>query len=119
MNLNASDTHLKIKILSTLRLSTKIKNQRLSKRQLSTAIRMPGDSDRVNADDIEFSARGSPLQPPLTHAEETLDVVLTNKPHLIEIMTCFSPQNYADRKINSPRSMQTREISSIFLTLCD
>ena len=54
-----------------------------------------GDFNRMNLDEIELSCGVSSLPSPPTRGDAQLDVVLTNKPHLFESVSCF------DSKVNT------------------
>ena len=50
-----------------------------------------GDFNRMRLDDIEFACCVTALDSPPTRGNAHLDIVLTNKPNLIEKVDCFCP----------------------------
>ena len=55
-----------------------------------------GDFNRMRLDDIEFACCVTPLDSPPTRGDAQLDIVLTNKPDLIEKVDCFPPSVETD-----------------------
>jgi len=55
-----------------------------------------GDFNRMCLDDIEFACCVTPLASPPTRGDALLDIILTNKPDLIEKVECFNPSVETD-----------------------
>jgi hypothetical protein len=57
-----------------------------------------GDFNRMNLDDIELFCDVSSLPSPPTRGDARLDIVLSNKPQLIETVVCFDSKVDSDHK---------------------
>ena len=61
-------------------------------------IYIAGDFNRMDLDDAELPCGVSSLLSPPTRGDAILEIVLTNKPHLIETVTCFTSLVESDHK---------------------
>ena len=57
-----------------------------------------GDFNRMNLEDIELACCVTPLASPPTRGDAQLDIILTNRPNLINKVDCFSPRVETDHK---------------------